>query len=1229
MKRIRKIIIIFMTMILLLPVGDLQALISADSLPKQVHHNIEVTASNFKQNFSFFGNASYNQADGVTTLTPNQSFQVGYAALNQQINFDADWTLNAQINMGEVDQKSNAGGDGIGFAFHPNAPGTLGLAGAHVGIGGLKDVLMGFKFDNYINAAHVAKPTDQGISKLSWDKDDKKYYGTFVSTGDDAIAHNIKSSEQQLSADDLDNQFHDFTINYVAKTRVMTVTYASHEGLKTWQTTLQQVDPDKGYSFVMTASTGGSYAQQSFKIQRFIYNDTKTIQVPGGHVTVNYLDQNTKKPIHPATTQSGYDNIGYTIKTPALAGYQYFKKDGNLTGSFSAKSNPVVNLYYKKQSAVTVNAIDQQGKVLNTKTLTGLQGDAYQYIAPTIPHFSIKNKQQSTVSGNFGSQSSIITIPYLAQTSVTAHYVDQNGKKLLPDSQQTGLYGQKYTMNAPKIAGYQLKDNQQTGTFGDTDQILTFKYGKTATTTVSFQDAITKKVLQVNQSQTGLFSDHYQFNSPLLAGYQLQDPNQSVLSGLFGLSDQQLIVNYLRQTSLIIDYVDSKGHKIAKTHEQTGLQNQSYTVSSPQLAGYQLKTLQQSTVVGRYGVSDQKVTVPYRKITTVTVNYVDQNNKTLKTNQVTGLEGDAYLIKTPTIGGYQLKDPHQTTTAGHYTLNNQTLTVPLLKQTQLTINYIDQSGKAIKKSTHTVGLYDQDYTVIAPTIKGYVPRIVSHKGSFNDRNQTIVCQYDQLSHVTVKYIDQITHQQLVAAFEATQKQGTPFKLPAPKINNYVLIDNKKNPLTGSYGLFDQSFILAYLKQTTIKVNYVNQQHQQIAKSKTVIGLQGKQIAIASPNVKGYQLANSKQAKVTRTFGRDNQTMTVAYRHRVQVAIQYVNQKGQHIRATQVLKGVEGQSYRSSVPNIKGYRISNQKTKAVIGKFGNKNQTIVVHYQTVNVPKKSRAKPRPKAKPVRRHAVTHHVVRQQVTSRPAKQSSSKPRYKTVKIKPKDRIERKRVTKKHTKHYTEHKSKTTRSVTYSRVTKLVHHHKTVTEKHRQNVFVRIAVKIKNFFKHPWQHLKHLFKTVFKTVKRVVTKVVHKVVHWVTTAVRYVKHVVTRVIHYVVHKTKTFFTHTIKVIHHHVAPIIKRVLIKAPKPIRRAVHVVNHLAKKTVAVVKKTLRAGSRFVKGLKDSLVGQAKGIVHVGKKIVKAGVTVTKAALGNKKAQKQVKKAYKATVKGVK
>ena len=62
-----------MTMILLLPVGDLQALISADSLPKQVHHNIEVTASNFKQNFSFFGNASYNQADGVTTLTPNQS----------------------------------------------------------------------------------------------------------------------------------------------------------------------------------------------------------------------------------------------------------------------------------------------------------------------------------------------------------------------------------------------------------------------------------------------------------------------------------------------------------------------------------------------------------------------------------------------------------------------------------------------------------------------------------------------------------------------------------------------------------------------------------------------------------------------------------------------------------------------------------------------------------------------------------------------------------------------------------------------------------------------------------------------------------------------------------------------------------------------------------------------------------------------------------------------------
>jgi len=149
-------------------------------------------------------------------------------------------------------------------------------------------------------------------------------------------------------------------------------------------------------------------------------------------LTVHYVDMASNKPIQPdkiITDKLTSDTYDLTAEQTSVKGYTFDHADGALTGNFTA--DPLtVTLYFTK--------------------------DPTKPVTPVTPP----------------------VVTPTTQTTVTAHYVDQNGKTVHADQVLTGHAGDSYSTTAFTIPGYDLTTTPEnaSGTFGDTDTTVTYVY---------------------------------------------------------------------------------------------------------------------------------------------------------------------------------------------------------------------------------------------------------------------------------------------------------------------------------------------------------------------------------------------------------------------------------------------------------------------------------------------------------------------------------------------------------------------------------------------------------------------------------------------------------------------------------------------------------------------------------------------------------------------------------
>lgn len=261
----------------------------------------KIDKNNFTNYFDTHGCATYDQSKGIVTLTPDKNNMIGNFTLNQKIDLSQDFSLVGKVNLGNKPE-NRGGADGMGFAFHTGNTDAVGNAGGNMGIGGLPNAL-GFKLDTFHNDA--AKPAsskdnaeidpnnsnDFGWSADPYTQNGSNAFGAFVTTSDQSVtaqnnqkarrwwATTLPTTKQDLNTNDLNGQFHDFSIKYTAAGRKITINYTPTTGKDlVWTNTVPQQD-GQAVSLSVTSSTGGNKNQHQFLIESMNFTPAATINV--------------------------------------------------------------------------------------------------------------------------------------------------------------------------------------------------------------------------------------------------------------------------------------------------------------------------------------------------------------------------------------------------------------------------------------------------------------------------------------------------------------------------------------------------------------------------------------------------------------------------------------------------------------------------------------------------------------------------------------------------------------------------------------------------------------------------------------------------------------------------------------------------------------------------------------------------------------------------------------
>ena len=313
---------------------------------------INVTKDNFSNYFTTLGTASFDSSTGIATLTANSEGQVGALTLNNKLSFDNSFSFSGGLNLGN----NVNGADGMGFAFHQGNTFDIGFSGNGLGIAGLQNAI-GFKVDTYTNGYGQPKGAEDD-AKITRPSGADEYggpadpitapFGSFVTTSFQKILSDknvlvsrwwptfsdAKSLSKSGSSNDIDGQFHDFSISYDSTTRILTVTFKQTSGnILTWT----KIIP-KDYNtaaFTILGSTGSAFNEQKVRFDSFNYQESATVNLKYIDTKGNNLSQGEVS--YPS---GAYVNGTYTSDQINIPGYSFKQMDdGSISGTKSIDPN--------------------------------------------------------------------------------------------------------------------------------------------------------------------------------------------------------------------------------------------------------------------------------------------------------------------------------------------------------------------------------------------------------------------------------------------------------------------------------------------------------------------------------------------------------------------------------------------------------------------------------------------------------------------------------------------------------------------------------------------------------------------------------------------------------------------------------------------------------------------------------------------------------------------------
>ncbi len=221
----------------------------------------------------------------------------------------------------------------------------------------------------------------------------------------------------------------------------------------------------------------------------------------------------------------------------------------------------------------------------------------------------------------------------------------------------------------------------------------------------------------------------------------------------------------------------------------------------------------------------------------VEVRYVDQvtRNEIDTRVNLSGNVEDSYTTQSKEIDGYELVLTPSNAN-GKFTIDKQIVTYEYRKNSYVTVKYIDDNYDT-KIIDDIVTKYKEGdaYTTEEKVFDGYalVSKTYNTSGMVERQNIVVEYRYKKISAgVEVKYIDQVTKEEIAEPVISTGVEKLPYKSIAKEISGYELVKTPENA-NGVMEVEKITVVYEYRKNSYVTTKYVNENNGYVLSTQTV------------------------------------------------------------------------------------------------------------------------------------------------------------------------------------------------------------------------------------------------------------------------------------------------------------------------------------------------------------------------------------------------------------
>ena len=338
-------------------------------------------------------------------------------------------------------------------------------------------------------------------------------------------------------------------------------------------------------------------------------------------------------------------------------------------------------------------------------------------------------------------------------------YQDRAGNEIHSDKNSTGTYyvWDDVTETAINVDNYKLLSTEsasKTITLKENakENVIIFIYELEDTNvTVKYLEKGTNKVLAPETKGTGKVTDSYTATAKVIGNYKLVSNQTQTIT----LAKEGNVITFyyeLKDTNVIIKYVDENNNNLVPEEKGTGKINSKYTANA--------KTEQDDSIFKKYNLESEPVQsiilsgtneniIVFRyslKKATIKVHYyeIDTNNKLSEDIELSGKVGEEYTTLSKKIDNWELVDIPENA-KGILDLENEDVIYYYQKVNgKLIINYIDDNGNTLLPSEEFIKQTGTDYQTEAKTIENYeLSKVIGNeKGIYTKEDSVVTYVYE-------------------------------------------------------------------------------------------------------------------------------------------------------------------------------------------------------------------------------------------------------------------------------------------------------------------------------------------------------------------------------------------------------------------------------------------------------------------------------------------------------